>query len=129
MAVVYNRLVVASFTEANVNLRGTNAWGDSYALASGGLQNDITLIAHQFDYGYAPAASGSAILGAQATPFLRVHSEQFTAGAPDSSGGIFLYGNTQVGANNQIYRIQIDNGALVAVAVGALGDGNNGSAP
>lgn len=129
MAIDAARIKLSSFTEANVNLRGqTKTWGSNWIYASGGLQGDITLIAHEIDdiknIGFTPSASGAASLGTAALPLNQVNARSITAGAADASGAIFLYGDTADGLNFQLYRIQVSGGTLAAVAVGAVGDGN-----
>ena len=105
--VTYNELVVLDFTEKEVNDRGTNAWGANYVFSSGGLQNDITLIAHKFDYGYVPAASGSADLGASGTPFRTFYADRPVFGSPDMSGVIYMYGGNPT-AEQYLYSLTID---------------------
>lgn len=105
--VTYNELVVLDFTEKEVNDRGTNAWGANYVFSSGGLQNDITLIAHKFDYGYAPAASGSADLGASGTPFRALYADRPVFGSPDLSGVIYMYGGDPT-AEQRLFAITVD---------------------
>ena len=121
----YNELVVLDFTEKEVNDRGTNAWGANYVFSSGGLQNDITLIAHKFDYGYTPAASGSAELGASGTPFRTIYVDRPVFGSPDASGKIYMYAGAET-AEQQLYTLTIDtNTTTLSIArapqVGELG--------
>jgi hypothetical protein len=90
MAVEYNKLVVATFTEANVDLRGTGAgWGANYVFHSGGLQNDITHIAHKID--------------------------NFEPGSPSASGGIWMYDDA--GAAQYVI---VEGGSVVAKPVANL---------
>ena len=131
MAVDYKKIILPSLTEANVNLRGvTKTWGANWIYASGGLQNDITLIAAEIDQikndGWTPSASGRHDIATAAIPLRQVRIEQFVAGGPETSGALYLYGNTEILGNAQLYRIQVDNGTLAAVAVGFVGEGVDG---
>ena len=125
--VTYGQLENLSFTEAEMVGRGTaNAWGAGWVFASGGLQRDIIMAAEEFDTlkrdGLAPSASGSANLGAVATPIKRADIMQVVAGSPDVSGHLFMYGgpDTQDGGNLALYEIVVDSGSLSAKRVPAI---------
>jgi hypothetical protein len=126
MAIEQGSLKIDSLTEANVNERGVDkTWGANYLYGSGGLQNDIIMIAEQFDsiksVGFTPSASGSLNLGTLANPLGTIYTNAVVAGSPDASGALFVYGTDDyVGGDRQLFEITVEGSAVTVQPVGAV---------
>ena len=87
MAVVFNTTNAAQFDGTLIDNRGSGTWGDSYVLASGGLQQDMKNLSSK---GLIPRSSGVWDLGSDAKPANKVWTQDITVTdgtiMPGSSG-------------------------------------------